>query len=161
MIKFEANLSSKSLTSLMTQLELHGKKLVQAQRDVLDALADYVMERIKVYTTNTEVSNSFIKEVANDIARVYTDLYYAKYVEFGTGIVGKNQNNSHPLYLEKGWVYDHKDHGEAGWVYPKKDGTWGRTSGQVAQKFVYKAVQDLEKDYIEIAKDVLRKKGLI
>ena len=89
----------------------------------------------------------------------YTDLFYAKYVEFGTGIVGSKE--SHPAYSQKGWRYDINSHGEAGWKYPKKDGTYGWTRGQVAQKFVYQAVLDLERDYIEIAKNVLRKKGLI
>lgn len=159
MIKFEANLSSKSLENLMRELQKHANEIVKSQKDILTALANYVTERINSYTTNGEIQNSFVKEISNDIARVYTDLFYAKYVEFGTGIVGSKE--SHPAYSQKGWRYDINSHGEAGWKYPKKDGTYGWTSGQVAQKFVYQAVLDLERDYIEIAKNVLRKKGLI
>ena len=144
MKQFKANLSSKSLKNLMSQLELHGKKLVQAQKDVLDALADYVYERIMFYVPvkTGQLMESFVEDVSNDIARVYTDLYYAKYVEFGTGIRGINSE------------YDSK------YINAKTDYD-SEYAGQVAQKFIYKAVQDLEKDYIEIATNVLRKKGLI
>lgn len=46
------------------------------------------------------------------------------YVEFGTGIVGSE--NQHPA-LESGeakWGYDIKGHGESGWWYPAKEGNW-------------------------------------
>jgi len=165
MIRFEANLSEKSLENLMSNLEKYGQKLQKAQEDVLLALAEYVYDRIIFYipVDSGDLMNSFVMETSYyysfAVARVYTDLFYAKYVEFGTGVVG--QGNQHPISDKYGWIYDKNGHGEAGWVYPKKDGTWGRTSGQVAQKFVYKAVLDLEQNYIEIAKNVLRKKGLI
>ena len=41
-----------------------------------------------------------------------------------------------------------------GWIY-------GDKTGQIAHKFVYNAVLDLEQNYVEIAKNVLRRKGLI
>lgn len=147
MVRFEANLSSSSLEKLISQLDAHGKKLIQAQNLVLQALADYVYERIIYYIDKQklirtgQLRGSFMKEVSSDIARVYTDLYYAKYVEFGTGIRGKGSG------------YDTKYMGE--------DSYSPEFQGQVAQKFIYKAVQDLERDYVEIATNVLREKGLI
>jgi len=143
MVRFEANLSSSSLEKVISQLDAHGKKLIQAQNFVLQALADYVYERIMFYVPvdTGQLKASFIQEVSNDVARVYTDLYYAKYVEFGTGIRGQGSG------------YDTKYMGE--------DSYSSEYQGQVAQKFIYQAVQDLERDYVEIATNVLREKGLI
>ena len=150
MVRFNANLSSSSLESLIKQLNTHGKKLVEAQRDVLQALADYVYDRIMFYVPvdTGRLKSSFEKEVSNEIAKVYTDLFYAKYVEFGTGIRGKSENNQEGKYDTK--------------YTDIKSLTYNESyQGQPARKFIYKAVQDLEQNYVEIAKNVLRKKGLI
>ena len=149
MIRFETNLSSKSLESLMNDLNIYGKKLQQAQEDVIQAFAEYVYDRIMLYAPykTGQLMSSFVMETAYyysfATARVYTDLFYAKYVEFGTGIKGTKSN------------YDSKRIGIESLTYSSD------VQGQKAKKFVYKAVLDLERDYVEIAKNVLRKKGLI
>ena len=149
MVRFEANLSEKSLEKVMAQLEEHGKKLMKAQEYVLDALATYVYDRIIFYVPvdTGQLMNSFVKETmyyySYAVARVYTDLYYAKYVEFGTGVRGTSSE------------YDTSKIGNINLSYNEE------IQGQVAQKFIYQAVLDLERDYVEIATNVLREKGLI
>lgn len=143
MVKFKANLSPTSIENLIKQLNIYAKNLESLKLDIHQALADYAYERIMFYVPvdTGKLAESFIVDISKNMARVYTDLYYAKFVEFGTGIKGINSN------------YDSR--------YMKSESYSSNYSGQVAQKFVYKAVLDLEQNYIEIAKNVLRKKGLI
>jgi hypothetical protein len=93
------------------------------------------------------------------MVRVYTDLAYAKYVEFGTGVIGKN--NPSPKATEFGWSYDKNDKGEMGWVYKGSDGEYYWTQGQEAHNFMYNAYLDLKENYMDITKQVLRERGLI
>ena len=86
---------------------------------------------------------------------VYTDLAYAKFVEYGTGVTGTN--NPHPLSAEHGWTYQR----ETGWRYVGSDGQSYYTEGLEAHEFMYKAWQDLKKNYIDIARKVLKERGLI
>lgn len=66
--------------------------------------------------------------------RVYSNVEYAAYVEFGTGVTG---NGTYPYrvkglnleYKEKGWAYYDEDKGE--WIY---------TKGQAAQPYMYPAI---------------------
>lgn len=143
MVKFSVGLSAKEFEKLIKNLTEHGKKLEAAKEDILMALADYVYERIMFYVPvdTGRLKQSFIKEFSHDIAKVYTDLYYAKYVEFGTGISGKQSEYNSKYISEKAYNLNY--------------------TGQPAQKFVYQAVLDVENNYIEIVKSVLREKGLI
>lgn len=67
--------------------------------------------------------------------RVYTNVEYAPYVEFGTGVTG---NGTYPYkikglnltYKDKGWAYFDEDKNE--WIY---------TKGQVAQPYMYPAIR--------------------
>lgn len=93
------------------------------------------------------------------MVRVYTNLAYAKFVEFGTGVTAKN--SSHPSSSEFGWSYDTNDKGEKGWVYRASDGNFYWTQGEEAHQFMYKAFQDLKANYMRIAKQVLVERGII
>lgn len=144
MVTFNVNLSPESFTKLAQDLQNYTNKLIQAEPDILQALADYVYERIMFYVPvdTGQLKASFMKEVSQNVARVYTDLYYAKYVEFGTGIRGSNSDyDSKYIDAKKGYKTDY--------------------AGQPAHKFMYNAVLDLERDYEDIVLNVLRQKGLI
>lgn len=79
--------------------------------------------------------------------RVYTNVEYAAYVEFGTGIKG---NGTYPYqveglsleYRDKGWAYFDEDKGE--WIY---------TKGQEAQPYMYPALKENEKTIKRMFKD--------
>lgn len=74
--------------------------------------------------------------------RVHTNLEYAMYVEFGTGVKG---NGTYPYKLE-GVNLTYKD---KGWCYwSDKEDKWIYTKGQVAQPYMYPALKNNEK-YIE------------
>lgn len=61
---------------------------------------------------------------------------YAVYVEYGTGIVGK-ENKQHPTAGEDGWIYDVKNHKYKGWIYKGSDSKTHWTAGQPSRPFMY------------------------
>ena len=82
------------------------------------------------------------------IGKVYTNLGYAPYVEFGTGIKG---NGTYPnkdidlSYRDTPWVYT-ADGGE----------TFYYTEGQVAQPYMYPALKQNEKRIKAMFKNAIR-----
>ena len=89
-----------------------------------------------------------VKDTGKEIqGRVYTNLEYAPYVEFGTGVTG---NGTYPykveglnlVYRNKGWAYYDEDKGER--IY---------TKGQEAQPYMYPALKENEKTIKRILKD--------
>lgn len=84
--------------------------------------------------------------------RVYTNVEYAPYVEFGTGI---NGNGTYPYeveglsleYRDKGWAYFDEDKEE--WIY---------TKGQEAQPYMYPALKDNEKTIKQMFKNGVKTK---
>lgn len=82
---------------------------------------------------------------------IYTDCLWAKFVEFGTGIVGKK--NPHPDTGIIGWKYDVNEHGESGWFY-YRDGEWHWTKGMPSRPFMYETSMELMKVITKTAKEV-------
>lgn len=82
---------------------------------------------------------------------VYVGCPYAKYVEFGTGIVGKNF--PHDIASQLGWKYDVNNHGVEGWYYHDRNGFhW--TNGMEARPFMYETSQELGMKISKVAKEV-------
>lgn len=71
---------------------------------------------------------------------IYTACQWAKFVEFGTGIVGSE--NPHPNTSIIGWKYDVNNHGEKGWLY-FKNGEWHWTKGMPSRPFMYNTASEL------------------
>lgn len=84
------------------------------------------------------------------VGRVYTNLNYAPYVEFGTGIKG---NGTYP-YKIKGFSLSYKS---TPWVFTPDGGeTFYRTKGQVAQPYMYPALKRNEKKIQSMFKDAVK-----
>lgn len=84
--------------------------------------------------------------------RVYTNLEYAPYVEFGTGVKG---NGTYP-YKIKGLNLAYKD---KGWCYwSDKEDKLIYTKGQVAQPFMYPALKNNEKYINKLFKEGVKDK---
>ena len=84
---------------------------------------------------------------------IYTDCPWAKFVEFGTGVVG--EDSPHPDTSIANWKYDVNGHGNAGWHY-FCNGKWHWTKGMPSRPFMYETAQYLRDiDVIShIAKEV-------
>lgn len=167
---FEFTLSHKSITELIGNLKNYQKELENSKKYILEALATYTQKRVKYYIsetvgkgsyipTNTLLGSISISEIVDDMVRVYTNIAYAKYVEFGTGIIAKS--NPHPKASEFGWIYDKNEHGELGWVYKASDGNCYWTKGEDAHQFMYRAWLDLKENYMLITKNVLIERGIL
>ena len=89
-----------------------------------------------------------IRKGTTIIGKVYTNLSYAVYVEFGTGSKGKgsyDNPNVTPTYRDTPWIYT-PDGGE----------TFYRTEGQVAQPYLYPALKMNEKKIRILLNNALR-----
>ena len=93
-----------------------------------------------------------VKNDGDDVqGRVYTNLEYAAYVEFGTGITG---NGTYP-YQVKGLSLEYRD---KGWAYFDEDaGEWIYTKGQEAQPYMYPALSNHKKTIEKMMKDAVSK----
>lgn len=81
------------------------------------------------------------------IGKVYTNVSYAPYVEFGTGSTGKG------TYPNKDITLSYRN---TPWVYTPDGGdTFYRTEGQVAQPFMYPAIKRNEKKIKAMFKEAL------
>ena len=101
---------------------------------------------------------------------IYAGSYYAAFVEFGTGIVGKA--SPHPgiaageikegdfgVLGSNGTVYvkyDTNEHGEKGWVYRPVGSKWYYwTQGMPARPFMYETYKSLEEIAKKFAGDII------
>lgn len=85
---------------------------------------------------------------------IYTNCPWAKFVEFGTGVVG--EHSPHPNISIVGWKYDVNEHGEKGWFY-FRDGEWHWTKGMPSRPFFYETAMDLRKEVVKTAREVFGK----
>lgn len=149
MKKYKLELKEKDFEQMANELKTISQKLYKAEDLILNALAEYTKEQIKFYIEEStgwydyiptgELLNSITtSDIFNHTIRVYTDSAYAAYVEYGTGIRGSYTPHPEPI-----GDYDMSH------------------LGQHAHRFMYDAFQDLKNNYMEIAKDVLRKEGII
>lgn len=153
-MKFEATayLSKESIDKLTKKLKDYQKDLQDAKKYILEALAEYTQQRAKYHlkksllhpdkSTGKLADSINIKYFSCETAKVYTNLFYAAYVEFGTGAVGASSEYGSKMF---------------GDIDYKKEFQFG----QPAHRYMYNATQDLKANYIKIAKKVLKERGLI
>jgi len=162
---FTFDLSPKGVQQLVDNLQKYYREIVNCREDILDALTkralELVKQNIKATTHGTgELESSIqVEKVSKEIAKVYTDLFYAQFVEYGTGVIGKNK--PHKNISESGWSYDINEHGEEGWVYKDKSGQYFWTAGEEAHNFMYDTLVQLKEEYMTIARQVLKERGII
>lgn len=148
------------------KIDLFVKKLAEKGVEI-------AKENVSVYNTidTGELLNSINLREGDVIKNgsqwfIYTDCEYAKYIEFGTGIVGAGGTNrygkggtTYPGELPSGWAYASGTHifttkdGITGWHY-FKDGNWHFTEGQPSKPFMYETATELRELVVDIAKEV-------
>lgn len=84
--------------------------------------------------------NSISHKVVENEAAVYigTDVEYAPYIEFGTGVYAEEGGRQTP------------------WAYEDANGDWHRTSGMEARPYLRPAVTDHQDQYNDILKEALK-----
>lgn len=83
---------------------------------------------------------SIVTEVHDDYAIVGTNVKYAPYVEFGTGLLG-DQSVPHTT--------------RDSWSYQTADGEWHTSHGQRPQPFLIPALKNNEQNIMKIMKEVI------
>lgn len=155
--------SRASLQRAKAQLIQYKSLLDDSAETVLLALLDYGREQViqeisnlgAVYTG--ELVNSIQTEIVGKVGYIFTDLDYAKFVEYGTGVVADSEPTKHPK-LPSDWVHDSNAHGLEGWLYyNENDGQFHRTIGMKHRPFMYNAYKTINQNKKQIAREVLRK----
>ena len=143
-------MSNKSIQNAVKEVENYAYSLTDKCNEFAKKLAQIGVQTAKmkvaqydaVYTGELLSSINYeqgavIKKGATWI--VYTGCPWAKFVEFGTGIVG--------------WEYDVNEHGESGWWY-YRDGKRHWTKGMPSRPFMYETSIELAEKIAEVAKEV-------
>ena len=155
-IEFE--LSSKSIGNAIREVRRFRDGLRETCLELVEALMNEGIDIAKmqvasmeaVYTGELENGISGFFSRSRRCGFVYTNTYYAIYVEYGTGIIG--EESPHPEAWETGWNYDINGHGEQGWVYKNdRDGKFHWTQGYVSRPFMYNTLKWLEEAAPEMA----------
>lgn len=155
-------MSNKSIQNAVKEVENYAYSLTDKCNEFAKKLAQIGVQIAKmkvaqydaVYTGELLSSINYeqgaiIKKGATWI--VYTGCPWAKFVEFGTGIVGKMKPHKNKGIV--GWEYDVNEHGEAGWWY-YRDGKRHWTKGMPSRPFMYETSIELAEKIAEVAKEV-------
>lgn len=156
------NLSVSSVKAAIKDLEDYKKDLANKCNMLSQKLAEKGVEIAKlkigeydaIYTGELLTSiNCEQGAVVQDGAKwiVYTNCPWAKFVEFGTGIVGSKSPHHDTSII--GWKYDVNEHGEEGWFY-FRDQKWHWTKGLPSRPFIYETAQDLREIVVYTAKEI-------
>lgn len=90
---------------------------------------------------------------------IYTDCEYASFVEFGTGVIGKDSNYPYEMPQGVDWNYASGPHifttkdGRTGWYFPTEDG-YRFTEGMESRPFMTETAIMLSMQVLEVAKEV-------
>lgn len=159
-IKF--SLGEKDIDRAIREVNQFKKIFLEKCNRLVEALTN---EGVKVAKLKVaELDAVFTGELMNSIDSYYSPTYnvgiikagayYAAYVEFGTGVVGKQSSHPNP----QGWQYDINNHGDEGWVYyDDESGKFRWTKGFKSRPFMYNTARQLEKECKRIAQEVFGK----
>ena len=127
------NFEIKNLDKIMAKANKMAVNVDNTVKDSLNKSMATVQGDIKALVpVNTgELRNSIQLKIAEEkdgviTSTVGTNVYYAPYIEYGTGKVGEATNT------QKGTNYR-----QTPWIYCDEDGTFHYTEGQAAQPFMY------------------------
>lgn len=158
-IKFE--LTDESISAAIEQIEQYHKKVGSAGYEITKRLTE---QGVQLAKDNAKFMNAYDSgELVNGIQSQYRNgkgyiaatAPHSAFVEFGTGIRGKESQHPNPGLAN--WKYDVNEHGEAGWSYLGDDGEWHWTAGMPSRPFMYNTAKALN-SYIEgVAREVLEK----
>lgn len=159
-IKFSLN--TKDIDRAIRELKQFKTEFIEKCNRLIEELTDYGVEVAQVQVAQLDAV--YTGELMNSIEGYYSPTYnvgiikagayYAAYVEFGTGVVGKQSPHPNP----QGWQYDVNQHGDEGWVYyDDESGTFRWTKGFKSRPFMYNTARQLERDCKRIAKEVFNR----
>lgn len=161
----KSDLSVSGIKALQKQLQDYQKDITQKCEEFARKMAEKGIEIAKMKITDYKAiyTEELLKSINSEQGAViqngatwivYTNCPWAKFVEFGTGIVG--ERSPHPNSSIIGWKYDVNEHGEKGWFY-FRDGEWYWTKGMPSRPFMYETAMELQQEIVKTAKEVFGK----
>ena len=131
-------LSTKSVHQARLELERIRNNIPAAMDNARLELAQMGRDRAEMFLATSDGTSTLMGSMkvshGGSYTSLYTDIPWAVYIEYGTGIVG--EQSPHPAPETANWIYDINSHGEAGWFYWIRSGVhW--TKGQIASAFLY------------------------
>lgn len=149
-IRFDA-LDLSSVERAIREVEQYKADLVKAVEELVRKLTEEGREiavlnvlRLMAFDTGELADNmrGFFSP-SLQAGFIYTDVPHALFVEFGTGIKGKN-GLQHPWKNEYGWEHDVHHHGDKGWIYYNdREGRCFWTKGQASRPFMLNTFQQI------------------
>lgn len=139
-------MSANGIRSLIDRLYLLESKSELVHKRFVERSLQYLEDRAREYIELTTggsswyelthtLENSFLQDAATQ--RLINNCFYAAFVEYGTGVVGKG---THPL--AKNYAYDTNEHGNNGWFFYDDEGNIHWTRGMKAHAYMYHAALD-------------------
>lgn len=158
-----------NIDKVIAQLKSYRKSLERKMSEIIKELCSQgaticrseIIALDAVFTG--ELANSVVSyyDEASKTGLIVCEADYGIYVEFGTGIIGKEHPYIGTAMADVGYKYGGgttyvqlKD-GRVGWYYPADDGTWKFTEGQLSRPFMYNTAQILKRQVIPIARTVM------
>lgn len=142
-IRFE--LSEHGIEHAISEIKLFREAFLRTCAEVMQKLVDdgIMYAKAQIESMNAIESGELHDSIkgyydANKhIGFIYSDCWYAIFVEYGTGIVGSESPHPDP---PASWTYDVNGYGDAGWFYfDSKQGRNRWTKGQASARFLYEA----------------------
>lgn len=167
-------LSVASLRNLERELERYADSLTFKCREFAERCAERGVEiaRVQIADLDAIFTGELIQSIHAEykdsaenkvVFAVVTDSSHAAFVEFGTGQKGQDAPYPYPLPEGVKWDYNigstirqNPKTGHYYWFYPGKDGLWHYTEGMPARPFMYLTSLELQKEVVEIARDVFK-----
>lgn len=150
--RFTTGLSASGFRRIAKQIHDYRKDLTDKCEEFAYRMAEegIAIAQLKILSFDAimtgELLNSMNLEAGDIVSNggsyyIYTACEWASFIEFGTGIVGKE--NPHPDTSIANWKYDTNDREEKGWFY-FNDGEWHWTKGMPSRPFMYETAQELK-----------------
>ncbi len=139
-------LNLNSVSSAINKLKTRRESIDTGLKTLISKLTkkgyEYMISIVPEDTGNLKGSITWEFDDINQKGVITIGTNYALFVEYGTGIVGKNRPPPDP----KNWKYDVNNHGVKGWWYFDDNQNRLRwTRGRSASAFAYKTMKFLEK----------------
>lgn len=162
MKKIKYTLSAESIDNAIREIEKYKAELNVKISELIQALTDYGVNVAKAqviamnafYTGDLEANIVGYFSPSTGVGIIRAGTPYAVYVEYGTGVIGRDSHHPNP----DGWEYDINAHGEDGWWYfNDRDGKVHWTKGMASRPFMYNTARELERSCAAIAKGIFNK----
>lgn len=160
--------SKSSVQNAIDKLDDYKNSLEDKTAKLVKALTDYGYNAcvrnvlsLDVYDSG-KLLNSIRTEIKDNgfTGMIVVDCDYAVFVEFGTGIVGKNSSYIGKAMNEVGYScgggssYVVTADGRIGWYYPTDDGKYRFTEGMPSRPFMYRTGLEISDVISSIAKGI-------